>query len=165
MRCIAAALIAAGVALPAFAQVDCGAPLTGLEGKYAVAHARNLTLPLIEHNAGGLGPVLWTYISGQAEAESGLKNKGGGFALKPSLNLWNTQTMPGAGGTCPPNEKRSDTDVACKEKNPILVDRKAAQLGQCWLSDEGEAMRTMGVCFRQFPNFGRCSRQLLNVEA
>lgn len=164
MRRIAAALIAAAVALPAFAQVDCGAPLTGLEGKYALAHARNLTLPLIEHNAGGLGPVLWTYISGQAEAESGLKGKGGGFALKPSLNLWNTQTMPGAGGTCPPNEKRSDTNVACKEKNPILVDRKTAQLGECWLSDEGEAMRTMGVCFRQFPNLGAAADNYLTLK-
>lgn len=164
MRRIAAALITAAVALPAFAQVDCGAPLTGLEGKYALAHARDLTLPLIEHNAGGLGPVLWTYISGQAEAESGLKGKGGGFALKPGLNLWNTQTMPGPGGTCPPNEVRSDTNVACKQENPVLVDRATAQLGQCWLSDEGEPMRTVGVCFRQFQDLGAAANNYLALK-
>lgn len=154
MRRLAAALIAAVATFPASAQVDCGAPLSGSDAKYAVDYARNLTLPLIQHNAGGLGPVVWTYIAGQAQGESNLTGKAGGFALKPGLNLWNTQTMPGVGGNCAAGERRSDTDVACKDENPNFVERKKAQLGQCWLSDKDEAMRTVRVCFRQFPDLG-----------
>lgn len=54
----------------ASAQVQCGKPVTGSDAKYAEDYARNVTRPLIEHNAGGLGPVLWAYIAGQARGES-----------------------------------------------------------------------------------------------
>jgi hypothetical protein len=152
MRRMAVALIAAVLALPAAAQVDCGAPVTGKGAKYAEDYARKLTLPLIEHNAAGLGPVVWTYIAGQAQGEGPLTDASGNFRLKQSLNLWNMQSMPIAPGKCAAGEVVQTTDVACKEVNPTLVEKKTAQLGQCWESSEGEAMRSVSVCMKHFPN-------------
>ena len=149
MRRIAAALIAATVAFPTFAQVDCGAPVTGTAARYAEGYARDLTLSLIAHNAGGLGPVLWTYIAGQAQAESGLKPKDGGFVLKPGLNLWNTQE------DAKEQDCSSVTVVAClDQKNPVLVPQANAKLGQCWQSAEGEFLRRVKVCFTTYPTLG-----------
>lgn len=148
-RIAAAALVATFLTLPALAQVDCGAPVTGAAARYAEGYARDLTLPLIEHNAHGLGPVLWTYIAGQAQAESGLKPKDGGFVLKPGLNLWNTQE------DAKEQDCSSVTVVAClDQKNPVLVPQANAKLGQCWQSSEGEFLRRVKVCFTTYPTLG-----------
>ena len=58
MRSFAATLLIMAALLPAAAQVDCGAPITGSDATYAADYARNVTVPLIDHNAVGLGPVL-----------------------------------------------------------------------------------------------------------
>ncbi len=147
MRRIAAALIIAASSFPAAAQVDCGAPLTGSDATYAADYARNVTVPLIDHNAGGLGPVLWAYIAGQARAESlaNMKDADGGFVSKPNNNLWNVQTNA-------TKECSHRTIVGCLANNrhpPYASNKDTAQERQCW--DEANPMQWVKVCFASYP--------------
>ena len=147
MRRIAAALLLAALSFPAAAQVDCGAPLTGSDATYAADYARNVTVPLIDHNAGGLGPVLWAYIAGQARAESlaNMKDADGGFVSKPNNNLWNVQTN--ATKAC-----SHRTIVGCLANNrhpPYASNKDTAQERQCW--DEANPMQWVKVCFPSYP--------------
>lgn len=147
MKRIAVALLIAGASLPAAAQVDCGAPLTGSDATYAADYARNVTVPLIDHNAGGLGPVLWAYIAGQARAESlaNMKDADGGFVSKPNNNLWNVQTNA-------TKECSHRTIVGCLVNNrhpPYAVNKDTAQERQCW--DEANPMQWVKVCFPSYP--------------
>lgn len=139
---IAAALLIAASSFPAAAQVDCGAPLTGSDATYAADYARNVTVPLIDHNAGGLGPVLWAYIAGQARAESlaNMKDADGGFVSKPNNNLWNVQTNA-------TKECSHRTIVGCLANNrhpPYASNKDTAQERQCW--DEANPMQWVKVC-------------------
>lgn len=157
MRRIAAALAAALAAFSASAQVDCGAAITGSDAKYAVDYARNVTMPLIDHNAGGLGPVLWAYIAGQARAESlaNMKGAGGDFVSKPNNNLWNVQTDA-------TTECSHPTIVGCLEKNrhpPYAPNKDAAKEGQCW--DENNPMQRVKVCFPSYPSLNAAADDYL----
>lgn len=148
MRRFAAALLIMAASLPAAAQVDCGAPITGSDAKYAADYARNVTVPLIDHNAGGLGPVMWAYIAGQARAESlaNMKDADGGFVPKPNNNLWNVQTNA-------TKECSHRTIVGCLPANvnsPYATNKDTAQERQCWL-DGGNAMQWVKVCFPSYP--------------
>ena len=148
MRRIAAALLIAASSFPAAAQVDCGAPLTGSDATYAADYARNVTVPLIDHNAGGLGPVLWAYIAGQARAESlaNMRDDNGGFISKPNNNLWNVQTDA-------TKECSHRTIVGCLPANvnsPYATNKDTAQERQCWL-DGSNAMQWVKVCFPSYP--------------
>ncbi|WP_133499623.1 hypothetical protein [Cognatilysobacter terrigena] len=134
---------------PAHAQVQCGEPLTGADAKYAEDYARNITKPLIEHNAGGLGPVLWAYIAGQARAESlaNMRDENGSFVFKPNNNLWNVQTDA-------TKECSSTTMVGCLPHNvgkPYVANGKVAAVGQCWL-ENGNPMQWVKVCFPSYPS-------------
>lgn len=149
MRRIAAALIAAAAVLPASAQVDCGEPLTGQDAKFGIDYARNVTLPLVEHNAGGLGPVLWAYIAGQARGESlgNMRDEQMDFTPKPNLNLWNVQTD--ATPSC-----RSDTEVVCPDAMKSLppIPRKPVAYNGCFTNSAGEPMKWTVVCFPKYPS-------------
>lgn len=148
MRRIATALLIAATSFPAAAQVDCGSPLTGSDAAYAADYARNVTVPLIDHNAGGLGPVLWAYIAGQARAESlaNMRDADGGFVSKPNNNLWNVQTDA-------TKECSHRTIVGCLPANvnsPYATNKDTAQERQCWL-EGGNAMQWVKVCFPSYP--------------
>ncbi|MBO9772941.1 hypothetical protein XabCFBP2524_20475 [Xanthomonas axonopodis pv. begoniae] len=132
----------------ASAQVQCGKPVTGSDAKYAEDYARNVTRPLIEHNAGGLGPVLWAYIAGQARGESlgHMRDQDGNFISKPNNNLWNVQTPE-------TKECSSTTAVGCLKHNldkPFAANREAAPVGQCWV-ENGNSMQWVRVCFPSYP--------------
>lgn len=147
MRRAAVALISLLAALPAIAQVNCGAPITESDAKYAADYARSVTVPLIDYNAGGLGPVLWAYIAGQARAESlaNMKDAGGGFVSKPNNNLWNVQTNA-------TKECSHKTIVGCLANNrhpPYASNKDTAQERQCW--DEANPMQWVKVCFPSYP--------------
>jgi len=147
VRRLIAALLIAAVSLPAAAQVDCGAPFTGSDATYAADYARYVTVPLIDHNAGGLGPVLWAYIAGQARAESlaNMKDADGGFVSKPNNNLWNVQTNA-------TKECSHRTIVGCLANNrhpPYASNKDTAQERQCW--DEANPMQWVKVCFPSYP--------------
>jgi hypothetical protein len=157
MRRIAAALIAAVLALPAAAQVDCGAPITGSDAKFAADYARNVTVPLIDHNAGGLGPVMWAYIAGQARAESlaNMQDADGGFIPKPNNNLWNVQTNA-------TKECSHRTIVGCLPSNrhPPYADNKDVALErQCW--NETNPMQWVKVCFPSYPTLETAAEDYL----
>lgn len=148
MRRIVPALLIAAASFPAAAQVDCGAPLSGSDAAYAASYARNVTVPLIDHNAGGLGPVLWAYIAGQARAESlaNMRDADGGFVSKPNNNLWNVQTDA-------TKECSHRTIVGCLPANvnsPYATNKDTAQERQCWL-EGGNAMQWVKVCFPSYP--------------
>lgn len=130
------------------AQVQCGNPGTGSDAKYLEDYARNVTVPLIEHNAGGLGPVLWSYIAGQARGESlgHMRDQDGNFMHKPNNNLWNVQTPA-------TKECSSTTAVGCLEHNlgkPFAANKEVAPVGQCW-SENGNPMQWVRVCFPSYP--------------
>ncbi len=157
MRRIAAALLIAASSFPAAAQVDCGAPLTGSDATYAADYARNVTVPLIDHNAGGLGPVLWAYIAGQARAESlaNMKDADGGFVSKPNNNLWNVQTNA-------TKECSHRTIVGCLKHNrhpPYASNKDTAQVSQCW--DENNPMQWVKVCFPTYPTLEKAADDYL----
>ena len=157
MRRIAAALLIAASSFPAAAQVDCGAPLTGSDATYAADYAHNVTVPLIDHNAGGLGPVLWAYIAGQARAESlaNMKDADGGFVSKPNNNLWNVQTNA-------TKECSHRTIVGCLKHNrhpPYASNKDTAQVSQCW--DENNPMQWVKVCFPTYPTLEKAADDYL----
>lgn len=157
MRRMAAALVTALAAFSASAQVDCGAPISGSETKYAQDYARNVTIPLIDRNAGGLGPVLWAYIAGQARMESlaNMKDAGGDFVPKPNNNLWNVQTDQ-------TKECSHKTIVGCLEHNlhpPYASDKGTAKEGQCW--DEKNPMQFVKVCFPSYPSLNAAADDYL----
>ncbi|GKS88679.1 hypothetical protein [Acidovorax sp. SUPP2539] len=132
----------------AYAQVQCGNPVSGSDAKYAEDYARNVTRPLIEHNAGGLGPILWAYIAGQARGESlgHMRDQDGNFIPKPNNNLWNVQTPE-------TKECSSTTAVGCLKHNlekPFAANKEAAPVGQCW-SENGNPMQWVKVCFPSYP--------------
>jgi hypothetical protein len=149
---------------PALAQVRCDQPsqtaTTGTTAAFDADFTQEVTLPLINHDAGRLGPVLWAYIAGQACAES-LKNmtdEDGSFKKKSGLNLWNTQKDYRA-EECdkvkhPDNPPRR-TIVGCLEGSidkPHAASKDQASIQKpCWYDEnEGALMQFALVCFPKY---------------
>jgi hypothetical protein len=158
-------------ALPARAQVQCGAPITGSGAKFAQDYARNVTMPLIEHNAGGLGPVLWAYIAGQARAESlkNMQDKKGDFVSKPSNNLWNVQANATDKCTSKTTTIRGCTDdnrkkqfAESKQEALVLFSKKEPDV-RCWAADENEWQFT-NVCRVGYPNIDAAADDYLKLH-
>jgi hypothetical protein len=79
------------------------APKGVLEG-FNQLFINDVVLPLIEADAGNLGPKTWIVIAGQAYGESALKMRDTQFNYyyeKSGKNWWNVQLELNADGTCP----------------------------------------------------------------
>lgn len=140
--------------VPAYAQVQCPSPRAAGDPlrKINEGFTRNVTEPLIRNNVGGLGPVLWTYIAGQARAESlgGKVDPAGNHTVKSGNNLWNVQQDPKPGCA-------QTTIVNCKVSNQAkpLAASKAEALKSpiatpCWI-ENGQSMQAVTVCFPSYP--------------
>lgn len=157
-------------AAPARAQVRCDQPdqtaARGTTDAFEEEFTRKVTLPLINHDAGKLGPVLWTYIAGQAVAESlgkrgeekSMQNRDGSFKEKPGLNLWNTQ-LPYNAEECNtakhPDNPPGRTIVGCLGDNknkPHAVSKEQANTETpCWYdAAEKDYVQFTKVCFPKY---------------
>jgi len=143
------------VGVDARAQVQCPSPRAAGDKlrKINEGFTQNITEPLIRNNVGGLGPVLWTYIAGQARAESlgGKVDSAGNHMVKASNNLWNVQKDAKLGCA-------QITIVNCKASNlgkPLAVSKaealKAPMDTPCWM-ESGQSMQAVTVCFPAYPS-------------
>lgn len=163
MRTLLLAVLALAC-VPAYAQVQCPSPRAAGDPlrKINEGFTQNVTEPLIRANAGGLGPVLWTYIAGQARAESlgGKVDKAGNHTVKPGNNLWNVQkdAKPGCAQT---------TIVNCKVSNqakPLAASKadalKSPVATPCWM-ENGQSMQAVTVCFPSYPTLKDAANEYL----
>lgn len=153
--------------VPAYAQVQCPSPRAAGDPlrKINEGFTRNVTEPLVRNNVGGLGPVLWAYIAGQARAEGlgGKVDQAGNHTVKPSNNLWNVQHDAKEG--C-----RQSTVVNCKVSNqskPLAASKKEALASPvatpCWI-ENGQSMQMVTVCFPSYPSLKDAADEYLKFR-
>lgn len=164
-------------AVPTLAQVRCPLPDRGSSEAWEEEFTRNVTQPLINHDAGKLGPVLWAYIAGQACAESrgkpgdkkSMRNKDGSFKEKPGLNLWNTQKdykSEECNITKHPDNPPGYTIVGCLEENKInnkiAASKAQANLQRpCWRNEKGALLQRVKVCFPKYSTLEEAANKYL----
>ncbi|SFK68416.1 hypothetical protein [Lysobacter sp. cf310] len=150
--------------VPAYAQVQCPSPRAAGDKlrKINEGFTQNVTEPLVRNNVGGLGPVLWAYIAGQARAEGlgGKVDQAGNHTIKPSYNLWNVQHDAKKGCA-------QSTVVNCKASNqskPLAGSKKEALASPvatpCWI-ENGQSMQMVTVCFPSYPSLKDAANEYL----